>query len=89
MKVTCVAKITNETSFQVEDRGRTVLIQFTDPEFANLMNAANIEEMTTMPGENRMGLLDPAVAFAIYALVMLKPGNQCLPGTFIELGKQA
>lgn len=85
MKITCTQNDeTGVRKFDYVHQGHTFKIELTHEEFTSFMNGATLEQMCAMPGESEVGFFGPVVAFAIYSLVMFKPGNVPLLGFSME-----
>lgn len=87
MKLTCTAKNGNKLTFVYEHDGVTRTVELTEQQYKNLSHSNDVERMIELPEGINVGILNSVIAFGIYTLSMLKPINQELVGTFIQLGK--
>lgn len=87
MKLTCTAKKGDKLTFVYEHDGVTRTVELTEQQYKNLSHSNDVERMTELPEGINVGILNSVIAFGIYTLSMLKPMNQELVGTFIQLGK--
>jgi hypothetical protein len=91
MKIECISKVTDCTVFRLTTKmGDLPLVKeftFDDKQIAKLHSSATLEEMTNLPFDHTICFLDPAVAFGIFSILMLKPGNQSIVGMFIQVDK--